>query len=149
MQKAVNSAGMFMVDPIGQQTPKFSAAATQQFYSYLPQEMTSGVAPSCPPNPIIAPYISQHHIPMSYIQEEPTQLRKLFIGGLNHDTTDDQVRSFLLSLILSPFKLKEYYSKWGQVVDCIVIRDPATKHSRGFGFVTYATIKASSLTLQI
>lgn len=39
------------------------------------------------------------------------------------------------------FQLKEYYSKWGQVVDCIVIRDPATKHSRGFGFVTYATIK--------
>uniref|UniRef100_A0A915DQM7 RRM domain-containing protein n=1 Tax=Ditylenchus dipsaci TaxID=166011 RepID=A0A915DQM7_9BILA len=56
----------------------------------------------------------------------PAQLRKLFIGGLNHETTDEQ--------------LKDYYSQWGTVVDCIVIRDPATKHSRGFGFVTYATI---------
>lgn len=27
------------------------------------------------------------------------------------------------------------------MVDCIVIRDPATKNSRGFGFVTYATIQ--------
>uniref|UniRef100_A0A915M567 RRM domain-containing protein n=2 Tax=Meloidogyne javanica TaxID=6303 RepID=A0A915M567_MELJA len=36
---------------------------------------------------------------------QPSQHRKLFIGGLNHETTDDQ--------------LCDYYSKWGQVVDCI------------------------------
>lgn len=58
--------------------------------------------------------------------EGPTQLRKLFIGGLNHETTDEQLRN--------------YYSRWGQVVDCIVIRDPQTKHSRGFGFVTFSAI---------
>ncbi|KAK0397414.1 hypothetical protein QR680_002116 [Steinernema hermaphroditum] len=57
----------------------------------------------------------------------PAQLRKLFIGGLNHETTDDQLRA--------------YYSQWGNVVDCIVIRDPQTKHSRGFGFVTFATMQ--------
>ncbi|TMS36965.1 hypothetical protein L596_004006 [Steinernema carpocapsae] len=57
----------------------------------------------------------------------PAQLRKLFIGGLNHETTDDQLRG--------------YYSQWGTVVDCIVIRDPQTKHSRGFGFVTFATVQ--------
>lgn len=45
---------------------------------------------------------------------------------MNHETTDEQLR--------------EYYSQWGQVVDCIVIRDPVTKHSRGFGFVTFATV---------
>lgn len=89
MQKAVNNAGdmmqknMFMFDPsVGQPTTKFSAAAAQQFYSYLPQEMTSGGAP-CPPNPMIAPYLAQNHFPIPYIQEEPAQLRKLFIGGLN------------------------------------------------------------------
>jgi RNA recognition motif-containing protein len=59
--------------------------------------------------------------------EGPAQMRKLFIGGLNHETTDDQLR--------------EYYSQWGAVVDCIVIRDPISKQSRGFGFVTYATIQ--------
>uniref|UniRef100_A0A1I7YB50 RRM domain-containing protein n=1 Tax=Steinernema glaseri TaxID=37863 RepID=A0A1I7YB50_9BILA len=57
----------------------------------------------------------------------PAQLRKLFIGGLNHETTDEQLRA--------------YYSQWGNVVDCIVIRDPQTKHSRGFGFVTFATVQ--------
>lgn len=134
MQKAVNGGGdfmqksVFMFDPsMGQPTTKFSAGAAQQFFSYLPQETLNGIGAPCPPNPLITPYIGQHHIPVSYIQEEPAQLRKLFIGGLNHETTDDQ--------------LKDYYSTWGTVVDCIVIRDPATKHSRGFGFVTYATIK--------
>lgn len=55
----------------------------------------------------------------------PPQHRKLFIGGLNHETSDEQLR--------------DYYSCWGQVVDCIVIRDPVTRQSRGFGFVTFAT----------
>lgn len=117
MQKAVNSAGemlqkssMFMFDPaLNQQTTKFSPAAAQQFFSYLPQEMTSNGAP-CPPNPLIAPYLAQHQIPISYIQEEPAQLRKLFIGGLNHDTTDDQVRKyFLLKILFEIFNVKYYF----------------------------------------
>lgn len=91
MQKAVNSPAefmqknMFMFDPsIGQPT-KFSPGAAQQFYSYLPQEMP------CPPNSLMTSYLPQHPMSMPYIQEEPAQLRKLFIGGLNHETTDDQV----------------------------------------------------------
>ena len=27
------------------------------------------------------------------------------------------------------------------LTDCVVMRDPNTKHSRGFGFVTYATVE--------
>uniref|UniRef100_A0A0N4ZBB0 RNA-binding domain-containing protein n=1 Tax=Parastrongyloides trichosuri TaxID=131310 RepID=A0A0N4ZBB0_PARTI len=78
-----------------------------------------------------APYVTQN---VSYIQNEgPAQMRKLFIGGLNHETTDEQLR--------------EYYSQWGNVVDCIVIRDPATKHSRGFGFVTYQTIQMAEIAM--
>ncbi|CCD72471.1 RRM domain-containing protein [Caenorhabditis elegans] len=61
-----------------------------------------------------------------YQHDSPPQLRKLFIGGLSHDTTDEQ--------------LGNYFSQWGPVVDAIVIRDPNTKHSRGFGFVTFASI---------
>lgn len=34
--------------------------------------------------------------------------------------------------------LEDYYKQWGQVVDAIVMRDPNSKLSRGFGFVTYA-----------
>lgn len=38
------------------------------------------------------------------------------------------------------FQLRAYFTQWGPVVDAIVIRDPTTKQSRGFGFVTFATI---------
>lgn len=55
---------------------------------------------------------------------EPEQFRKMFIGGLTSSTTDET--------------LKEFYSKWGELVDCVVMRDPATKRSRGFGFVSYS-----------
>lgn len=56
--------------------------------------------------------------------EEPEQFRKLFIGGLSLNTTDDT--------------LKEFYGKFGTILDCVVMRDGATKKSRGFGFVTYS-----------
>ncbi|VDN19352.1 unnamed protein product [Gongylonema pulchrum] len=55
---------------------------------------------------------------------EPEQFRKLFIGGLSITTSDEA--------------LKDYYSQWGELVDCIVMRDPSTKRSRGFGFVDAA-----------
>ncbi|VDD93081.1 unnamed protein product, partial [Enterobius vermicularis] len=55
---------------------------------------------------------------------EPEQFRKMFIGGLTSSTTDEA--------------LKDYYSQWGEIVDCVVMRDPATKRSRGFGFVSYS-----------
>uniref|UniRef100_A0A8C5JWU0 RRM domain-containing protein n=1 Tax=Jaculus jaculus TaxID=51337 RepID=A0A8C5JWU0_JACJA len=49
--------------------------------------------------------------------EEPEPLRKLFIGGLKH------------------------FEKWGTLTDCVVMRDPHTKRSRGFGFVTYSCVE--------
>ncbi|XP_054725884.1 ribonucleoprotein RB97D [Anastrepha obliqua] len=54
---------------------------------------------------------------------ELEHLRKLFIGGLAPHTTEAS--------------LKEFYGKWGTVVDAVVMRDPTTKRSRGFGFITY------------
>ncbi|RWS29148.1 heterogeneous nuclear ribonucleoprotein A1: A2/B1-like protein [Leptotrombidium deliense] len=56
--------------------------------------------------------------------EEPEQFRKLFIGGLDYKTTEDTLR--------------EHFEKWGEIVDCVVMRDPQTKRSRGFGFITYS-----------
>ncbi|CAD7682574.1 unnamed protein product [Nyctereutes procyonoides] len=57
--------------------------------------------------------------------EEPEQLQKLFVGGLRFETTDESLRS--------------HFEQWGTLADCVVMRDPNTKRSRGFGFVTYAT----------
>jgi len=59
--------------------------------------------------------------------EEPEQIRKLFIGGLSYTTTEES--------------LSEFYSKWGELTDCVVMQDPATKRSRGFGFVTFKESK--------
>lgn len=56
--------------------------------------------------------------------EEPEQFRKLFIGGLDYKTTEET--------------LKAHFSDWGEIVDCVVMRDPQTKRSRGFGFITYS-----------
>ncbi|PAV87508.1 hypothetical protein WR25_07183 isoform B [Diploscapter pachys] len=55
----------------------------------------------------------------------PLYMRKLFIGGLSHETDDEDLR--------------RYFARWGHVLDAIVIRDAATRHSRGFGFITYAS----------
>uniref|UniRef100_G3UJ62 RRM domain-containing protein n=1 Tax=Loxodonta africana TaxID=9785 RepID=G3UJ62_LOXAF len=59
--------------------------------------------------------------------KEPEQLRKLFIGGLSFETTDESLRS--------------HFEQWGTLTDCVVMRDPNTKRSRGFGFVTYSTVE--------
>uniref|UniRef100_A0A8D1Y503 Heterogeneous nuclear ribonucleoprotein A3 n=1 Tax=Sus scrofa TaxID=9823 RepID=A0A8D1Y503_PIG len=59
--------------------------------------------------------------------KKPEQSRKLFIGGLSFETTDDSLR--------------EHFEKWGTLTDCVVMRDPQTKCSRGFGFVTYSCVE--------
>ncbi|VEL27978.1 unnamed protein product, partial [Protopolystoma xenopodis] len=51
------------------------------------------------------------------------QFRKLFIGGLNPQTTES--------------KLREYYGQWGEVVDAVVMKDKRSSRSKGFGFITY------------
>ncbi|KAK9884847.1 hypothetical protein WA026_009073 [Henosepilachna vigintioctopunctata] len=56
--------------------------------------------------------------------KEPEQFRKLFIGGLDYRTTDDS--------------LKKHFEQWGDIVDVVVMKDPTTKRSRGFGFITYS-----------
>ena len=52
--------------------------------------------------------------------------RKLFIGALNPATTDDNLR--------------KYFSKFGKLVDWIVVRCSETNRSRKFGFVTYSRL---------
>ncbi|XP_037684166.1 heterogeneous nuclear ribonucleoprotein A1-like [Choloepus didactylus] len=59
--------------------------------------------------------------------KEPEQLQKLFMGGLSSETTDESLRS--------------HFEQWGMLTDCVIMRDPNTKRSRGFGFVMYSTVE--------
>jgi RNA recognition motif-containing protein len=63
---------------------------------------------------------------MRHQRTPPTEFdrRKLFVGGLPTDVTDD---GFF-----------EFFNSFGPVVDSVVMVDRMTRRSRGFGFVTFA-----------
>ncbi|XP_054262048.1 RNA-binding protein Musashi homolog Rbp6 isoform X6 [Macrosteles quadrilineatus] len=56
--------------------------------------------------------------------EVPNDPGKMFIGGLSWQT--------------SPESLREYFSKYGEITEVMVMKDPTTRRSRGFGFITFA-----------
>ncbi|GMR32650.1 hypothetical protein PMAYCL1PPCAC_02845, partial [Pristionchus mayeri] len=68
---------------------------------------------------------SQNNNGNEHLETEPECFRKLFIGGISPTTTEEMMRDF--------------YGKFGELTDCVVMRDPMTKKARGFGFVTYAS----------
>ncbi|XKL68401.1 hypothetical protein PGB90_003892 [Kerria lacca] len=45
--------------------------------------------------------------------------------------------------------LKEYFSKFGEVTEVMVMKDPTTRRSRGFGFVTFAEASSVDKVLAI
>ncbi|KAG6358872.1 hypothetical protein INS49_012391 [Diaporthe citri] len=59
--------------------------------------------------------------------------RKMFIGGLNWETTDESLR--------------DYFSQFGEVTECTVMRDGATGRSRGFGFLTFKDPKTVNVVM--
>ncbi|KAI8093710.1 uncharacterized protein BX664DRAFT_112921 [Halteromyces radiatus] len=61
--------------------------------------------------------------------------KKLFVGGLNWDTTDES--------------MKEYFSKFGPVASCMVMRDTMTGQSRGFGFLTMENVEDVDKVLEV
>ncbi|KAM5170010.1 heterogeneous nuclear ribonucleoprotein A0 [Mantella aurantiaca] len=55
---------------------------------------------------------------------DTSQLCKLFIGGLNVQTTEAGLRA--------------HFEAYGALTDCVVVVNPLTKRSRCFGFVTFS-----------
>ena len=53
---------------------------------------------------------------------------KIFVGGLPQDLTREGLR--------------EYFSAYGDVVECVIVSDKETKASRCFGFVQFTTCGA-------
>uniref|UniRef100_A0A803TE86 RNA-binding protein Musashi homolog 1 n=1 Tax=Anolis carolinensis TaxID=28377 RepID=A0A803TE86_ANOCA len=60
---------------------------------------------------------------LSFLSLSLFSCSKMFIGGLSWQTTQEGLR--------------EYFGQFGEVKECLVMRDPLTKRSRGFGFVTF------------
>lgn len=62
-------------------------------------------------------------------------MRKIFVGGLNRRTTEES--------------LKDYFSLWGNIVDCVIMREGKNGPSRGFGFVTFDSSQAVDDCLKV
>ena len=59
---------------------------------------------------------------------------KMFIGGLNWDTTEEG--------------LVNYFSKFGEITDYTIMKDNATGRSRGFGFLTFKDPSAVDIVIK-
>jgi len=49
---------------------------------------------------------------------------KVFIGGISWETTEE--------------KLKDYFKRFGDVVEAVIMKDRLTGRPRGFGFLVFA-----------
>ncbi|KAI7900058.1 uncharacterized protein BX663DRAFT_519477 [Cokeromyces recurvatus] len=71
------------------------------------------------------PYMSQPTGNMNNnekMADDESDEGKIFVGGLSWDTTDESLR--------------QYFSQFGEVVKCTIMRDPMTQRSKGYAFLT-------------
>lgn len=61
-------------------------------------------------------------------------MRKMFVGGLNRNTTEET--------------FNDHFGQYGSMMDSVIIKDTYTKESRGFGFVTYETSESVEKVFQ-
>ncbi|XP_052005584.1 LOW QUALITY PROTEIN: heterogeneous nuclear ribonucleoprotein A0, like [Xyrauchen texanus] len=61
------------------------------------------------------------------------QLCKLFVGGLNVQTTDEGLR--------------RHFEQYGQLTDCVVVMNQPLQRSRCFGFVTYSSTEEADAAM--
>lgn len=67
--------------------------------------------------------LSENTIKIDPSSLEPEISRKVFIGSLNYSTTEDS--------------LKNYFGRFGEILDSVIMKESKTGKSRGFGFITY------------
>ncbi|KAI9299248.1 hypothetical protein K502DRAFT_273802, partial [Neoconidiobolus thromboides FSU 785] len=58
---------------------------------------------------------------------------KIFVGGLGWDLNEDD--------------LSAYFQSFGELIDIVIMREPSTGRSRGFGFVSFSTSEIADSTL--
>jgi RNA recognition motif-containing protein len=62
-------------------------------------------------------------------------MKKLFIGGLSFETTEDM--------------LTESFSKAGTVISAVIIKDRMTQRSKGFGFIEMETEEMAKTAIDL
>lgn len=70
---------------------------------------------------------------LSITGQKDTQYTKIFVGGLPYHTTDQSLR--------------EYFDKYGEIDEAVVITDRQTGKSRGYGFVSLSVCLYVSFSL--
>ncbi|EMG49134.1 Likely RNA binding protein [Candida maltosa Xu316] len=98
------------------QQQQFDPAQFQQFQQYAAANGIPMPNMGVPPPPAAV-------VPPPPVEQKPATLNKLFLGGLDWQTTEE--------------KLVDYFSKYGEIVDYTIMKDSATGRSRGFGFLTF------------
>jgi RNA-binding protein Musashi len=63
-----------------------------------------------------------------------SRTKKMFVGGLAPTVTENDFR--------------KYFEQFGTIIDVIVMYDPGTQRSRGFGFITYDSEDAVDIVVQ-
>ena len=94
-------------------------AATQESLWVLEEVFAKAAAAPLPPPPRAAP-----PMPMPSKQLRLHEVAKIFVGGLSYDFGTPELRAA--------------FTRFGMIMDCIVIMDRATNQSKGFGFVTFS-----------
>ncbi|GJQ08300.1 hypothetical protein GpartN1_g91.t1 [Galdieria partita] len=68
-------------------------------------------------------YLIEQEMKLAHSGREDKNRGKVFVGGLSWETGEESLR--------------EYFEGFGEVTDCVIMRDKYTGHPRGFGFVTF------------
>ncbi|KAG7260860.1 hypothetical protein CRUP_004285 [Coryphaenoides rupestris] len=74
-----------------------------------------------------------HSVILSVSNMASQQLCKLFVGGLNVETTEDGLR--------------QHFEQYGAITDCVVVINHQLQRSRCFGFVTYSTAEEADAAM--
>lgn len=79
----------------------------------------------------VKPALDKHEAKQKELAERS---RKIFVGGLPKNFRDEQ--------------LEEYFSQFGEVHKCYVVKDPKTAKTRGFGFVIFSEMSGKEAALE-
>ncbi|XP_010537557.1 PREDICTED: heterogeneous nuclear ribonucleoprotein 1 [Tarenaya hassleriana] len=76
----------------------------------------------------------KHSVEHRHTSSSTSSSGKLFVGGVSWQTTEES--------------FAEYFLKFGELVDCILMTDRMTGKPRGFGFVTFADSEVAEKVLE-